>query len=149
MEGGLVLLLAARPPASVSKDLQLILEAPAPLQVARASPRLWEFLAVETCTIQVQECRVPIATVQEHRLALLGVFQTKIYLLILSDNFKGAINLGLILAAERGLDGSTKHSFLTKRVLLCSRSKLQRFNVKTAFIIIIIIIIIFCLIEFN
>jgi hypothetical protein len=132
MEEDLVLLLPARPPASASKDLELILEPPAALQVARVSPRLWEHLAVETCTIHLEECRVPLATVQEYRLGVLEVFQTKIYLLILSDAFNRAINVLIILTAERGLDGSTKHLFST-RVLLCSQSKSQRINVKTNF----------------
>jgi hypothetical protein len=145
VEGDLALLLPARPPASASKVLEPILEPPAALQVARVSPRLWDVLVVEPCTIQLEECRVPIAIVQEHRSAVRGVIQMRIYLLILSDTSNGAISIGIILAAERGLDGSTKHSFLTKRVLLCFRSKLQHTTVNTAhrkFIIIIIIIII-------
>jgi hypothetical protein len=104
-EEGLALLLPARPPASVSRDLEPTLEPPAALQEARVSPRLLDILAVEPCTSQLEELRVPVARVQEHRLAVLEVFQMKIYLLILSDTFNGVINIGIILAAERDLDG--------------------------------------------
>jgi hypothetical protein len=81
------------------------LEPPAALQEARVSPRLWEILAVVPCTIPLEELRVPAARVQEHRLAVMAVFQMKIYLLILSDSFNGVINIGIILTAERDLDG--------------------------------------------
>jgi hypothetical protein len=99
------LLLPVRPPASDSRDLEPTLEPPAALQEARVSPRLWDVLAGEPCTIQLEELRVPAARVQEHRLAVLAVFQMKIYHLISSDSFNGVINIGIILTAERDLDG--------------------------------------------
>ena len=80
---------------------------------------------VDTGTIQLEECQLPAARVQEHRLGLLGVPQVKIYLVILPDTFYGDINIVIIKDAKIGLGGLTKFSLLTKRVLLRTRSSLQ------------------------
>jgi hypothetical protein len=88
-----VLRLPARPPASVFRDLEPVLEPPAVLQTARVSLRLQGALVVDTCTIQLEECQLPTARVQEHRLAVLGVTQVKNYLLISPDTFNGDIKI--------------------------------------------------------
>jgi hypothetical protein len=93
------------------------LELPAVLQIARVSLRLEGALVVDTGTIQVEECQIPDARMQEHRLAVVGITQAKIFLVILPDAFNGDINILKIMDGEICLDGPHKGFIITMRML--------------------------------
>jgi hypothetical protein len=88
---------------------------------------------VDTVTIQLEECQLPAARVQEHRWAILRVTRVKTYLLLLTDLINGDINIRIVMDVESGLDGLTQFYLMAKGLLLRTRGRLPDINTNCTF----------------